>query len=185
MRIEQVADLAELGARAAGEILSVLRDRQSADDIPCLALTGGRGGAQVLIGLRDHAERDSVDWKRVRLIWGDERWVDAGHADRNDLLADDTLLAAVETDPTLVHRVPGPDSGLSLDAAAAQYAEIVSALDRIDIAINGVGEDGHVASIFPGRGDGTAPGTAEAPAASAMRACSSLSTSMITPPLSI
>ena len=153
MRIERVADLADLGSRAAGEILSVFRERQAAGGVPCLVLTGGRGGAQVLIGLRDHADRDTVDWKRVRLIWGDERWAPAGHADRNDLLADDSLLGAVETDPELVHRIAGPDSGLSLDEAAAQYAAIVDRIDRIDIAVNGVGEDGHVASIFPGRDD--------------------------------
>lgn len=168
MRVEQLADLTELGARAADEAVRLIRERQAAGDIPCLALTGGRGGAQLLIGLRDHPERDSIDWKRVRLIWGDERWLDAGDADRNDLLADETLLAAVETDASLVHRVPGPDSGLTLDEAAAQYAAVVDSIARIDLAVNGVGEDGHVASLFPGRDDLLRDG-AEVPSAFAVR----------------
>lgn len=153
MRIERVADLADMGDRAAGEVLGLLRERQTQGSLPCVVLTGGRGGAQLLIGLRDHAERDTVDWRRVRFVWGDERWVPSGHADRNDLLADESLFAAVETDPALVHRVPGPDSGLTLDEAAEQYAALVSGIERIDLAVNGVGEDGHVASLFPGRSD--------------------------------
>lgn len=153
MRIVEGASLEELGAQAAGEIIEVCRTRQAEGSIPAIVLTGGRGGAQLLIGLRDHADRDSVDWKRVRLLWGDERWLPAGDSERNDYLADQSLLAAVETNPALVHRIAASGAGVTLDEAAAAYAQIVDGLDRIDVAVNGVGEDGHVASIFPGRED--------------------------------
>ena len=153
MRIVEGADLAELGALAASEVIEVCLARQAEGEIPVIVLTGGRGGAQLLNGLRDHAKRDLVDWKRVRLLWGDERWLPAGDSERNDFLADESLLGAVETDPALVHRIAASDEGLSLDEAAAAYAAIVAGLDRIDIVVNGVGEDGHVASVFPGRED--------------------------------
>lgn len=152
-RVERVADLQALGEAVAAALIEVCRERQEAGAVPCAVLTGGRAGAQVLLAVRDHAERDSVDWGRVRFLWGDERFVPAGDEDRNDLLADQSLFAAVETDPTLVHRVPAADSGLSLDEAAAEYAGIVDRVERIDVALSGVGEDGHVASLFPGRSE--------------------------------
>lgn len=153
LRVERVADLASLGSAVATGVIEVCRARQSEGAVPCIVLTGGSGGERVLQDLADHPDRDSVDWHRVSFLWGDERWAPRGHEDRNDKLADDTLFAAVRVDPELVHRVPVSDSGLSLDEAAAAYAEVLEGIARIDLALNGVGPDGHVASLFPGRED--------------------------------
>lgn len=164
LRIERAADLEDLGVRVAAAAIEVCRARQAAGAVPCVVLTGGSGGERVLRALASHPDLGSVDWRRVRFLWGDERWAPRGHDDRNDRLADDTLFAAVETDPALVHRVPGSDSGIGLDEAAARYSEVVAGIGRIDLALNGVGPDGHVASLFPGRDDllGAGPGTPDA-----------------------
>lgn len=151
VEVEQRADPASLWAALASALIGVCRTRQAEGAVPCLVLTGGSGGEGVLQALARHAQRDTVDWSRVRFLWGDERWAPAAHEDRNDGLADDTLFAAVRVDPALVHRVPTSDAGLSLDEAAEAYAEVVAGIERIDVALNGVGPDGHVASLFPGR----------------------------------
>jgi len=153
VHVEQRADPASLWAALASALIGVCRARQAEGAVPCLVLTGGSGGEGVLRALAGHARRDAVDWSRVRFLWGDERWAPAGHEDRNDKLADDTLFAVVPTDPALVHRAPASDAGLSLDEAAEAYAGIVAGVERIDLALNGVGPDGHVASLFPGRDD--------------------------------
>lgn len=153
LHIERAADLSELGAAIADALIAGCRSRQSAGAVPCIVLTGGSGGERVLRDLAAHPDLGAVDWRRVRFLWGDERWVPRGDEERNDRLADETLFAAVDVDPDLVHRVPAADSGLPLDAAAAAYAEMVRGIDRIDFALNGVGPDGHVASLFPGRDD--------------------------------
>lgn len=152
-RIERRGDLASLCTAVASAIIATCASRQAAGEVPCLVLTGGGGGAGVLGALARHPARDSIDWSRVRFLWGDERWVAAGHEDRNDRLADESLFAVVETDPGLVHRMPASDSGLSLEDAATSYAQTVSGIARIDVALSGVGPDGHVASLFPGRQD--------------------------------
>ncbi len=151
MRISQHPTLDELAHALAGAFIEVCRQRQGDGGVPCAVLTGGSGGERVLEALSSHPDRDTVEWTRVRFIWGDERWVPSGHEDRNDLLADRTLFDAVAVDPSLVHRVAGPDSGLTLDEAAGAYAAVVHGIDRIDVALNGVGPDGHIASLFPGR----------------------------------
>lgn len=153
MRVERVLDLPALGEAVASGLIAVCRERQRSGGVPCIVLTGGRSGAQVLLAVRDHPDRDTVDWSRVRFLWGDERWAPAGHADRNDVLADESLFAAVETDTTLVHRVSASDSGATLDEAAAAYADVVARVPRVDVVLSGVGEDGHVASLFPGRSE--------------------------------
>ncbi|RGE17937.1 6-phosphogluconolactonase [Leucobacter sp. wl10] len=163
-RIERVADLDALGSAAASGLIDLCLARQEEGAVPCVVLTGGGGGERVLRGLVAHPRLGSVDWQRVRFLWGDERWVPAGHGDRNDRLADDTLFAAVRVDPALVHRAPASDCGLSLDEAASAYAELVAGIPRIDLSLNGVGPDGHIASLFPGREDllRADPGTPDA-----------------------
>lgn len=153
MRIERSETARDLAASCATRLLEVCRLAQAGGRIPTVVLTGGSMGAATLTALATHDERDRIDWSRVRFLWGDERWVPAGHDDRNDRLADERLFGAVGVDPALVHRAAGPDSGLTLEEAASGYADVVDRIDRIDVALNGVGPDGHIASLFPGRDD--------------------------------
>lgn len=168
MRTVAAPDLDALCVELAAELIGIVRNRQAEGAVPCVVLTGGSGGAASLAALAAHPDRDAVDWSRVRFLWGDERWLPAGDPERNDRLADDTLFAAVGVDPLLVHRVGAAGGDLSLDEAAGEYARLVDGIDRIDVAINGVGPDGHVASLFPGRPEIGLVG-AEAPAAVAVR----------------
>lgn len=167
LRIERYADPGSVADALAGAAISVLRARQQEGAVPCIVLTGGSMGEASLAALGTHPERDSVDWRRVHFLWGDERWKPAGDAERNDKLADDTLFARVETDPALVHRVAPSNGPLDIDEAAAAYAEIVDGIERIDVSLCGVGPDGHVASLFPGRAELDIVG-ADAPSAIAV-----------------
>ncbi|MBL3687111.1 6-phosphogluconolactonase [Leucobacter zeae] len=168
MRTAVFAGVDELADALAAELLAVLRDRQADGAIPCVVLTGGTGGAAALAALARRSGEPGVDWSRVRFLWGDERWLPTGDPERNDRLADDSLFAAVRVARELVHRAAASDSGTSLDAAAADYAGVVDAVDRIDVAIAGVGPDGHVASLFPGRPELRVVGP-DAPSAVAVR----------------
>jgi 6-phosphogluconolactonase len=100
-----------------------------------------------------------VEWSRVDFWWGDERFLPAGHPDRNETQARAALLDALPVNPDRVHPMPpsdGPD-GDDPEAAAARYAANLAAaarpgtalLPHFDVVLLGVGEDGHVASVFP------------------------------------
>lgn len=121
-----------------------------------VVLTGGSVGIAVLHAIGMHSDRDAVDWARVHVWWGDERWVPREHADRNAVQAREALLDLVALDPAKIHAFPASDDGLDLDQAAAQYREeLLTAGDGgmppFAITFLGVGPDGHIASLFPER----------------------------------
>jgi 6-phosphogluconolactonase len=152
--VEVYPDLAAVAATAAARFVARLAEEQAARGQASVVLTGGRSGAAIYSAVRDSPDRARVDWGRLDVWWGDERFLPAGHPDRNETQARAALLDAVPLDPARVHPMPatdGPD-GDDPEAAAARYTREV-ALARFDLLLLGVGEDGHVASLFPGYPD--------------------------------
>jgi 6-phosphogluconolactonase len=153
---------ADVLARAVAARLAVrLLDAQNERGHACVVLTGGSIANRMYAALRASPARDAVDWSRVELWWGDERFVAADHPHRNAGQAREALLDALPLDPARVHPMPaadGPDGG-DPEAAAARYAEELAAaarpgtaaLPHFDVCLLGVGPDGHVASVFPGQ----------------------------------
>lgn len=153
------ADPDVLAQAVAARLIVRLIDAQAERGSACVVLTGGRVAAAVYRAVRDLPASDAVDWSRVDVWWGDERFLPAGDPDRNETQARAALLDALPLDPARVHPMPssdGPD-GPDPEAAAARYAVALAAaakpghatLPHFDVLMLGVGEDGHVASVFP------------------------------------
>ncbi|HEX6341525.1 6-phosphogluconolactonase [Umezawaea sp.] len=149
-----------LAAATAARLLTRLVDAQAARGSASLVLTGGRTGTAVLEHLRALPALHAVDWSRVDLYWGDERFLPSGHPDRNETQARAALLDHIPVDPARVHAVEASDGrfGDDPDAAAEAYADVLAEAARpedhgsvpsFDVCLLGVGEEGHVASIFP------------------------------------
>jgi 6-phosphogluconolactonase len=123
-----------------------------------VVLTGGSMGIAVLAAIAASRKRDSVDWSRVNVWWGDERWLPAGDPERNETQARSALLDHVPLDPARVHPFAASDAGVELDAAATAYAQELrsnaqrnEAQPHFDVTFLGMGPDGHIASLFPER----------------------------------
>jgi 6-phosphogluconolactonase len=149
-------DAAAVAAAAADRLVSRVVEAQASGDVASLVLTGGGVGIGTLKALAVDERRSAIDWRRVELWWGDERFLPAGDEQRNDAQAWSVLLDHVELDRSLVHPMPGPDGpdGDDPEAAAARYAaELLAAghgeAPEFDVLMLGVGPEGHVASIFP------------------------------------
>ncbi len=131
-----LATAEEVAEAAAAEIADVLRGGAQS-----LVLAGGTTPKRCYELL---AELD-VQWGRVSVLFGDERCVPPDHPDSNYRMVKESLLDRVA--PATVYRMPaelGPDEG------ADAYAEVVANVAPLDLVLLGVGEDGHVASLFPG-----------------------------------
>jgi 6-phosphogluconolactonase len=149
----QHRDSDQLAAALAARLVTVLIDAQAEGRVPSVVLTGGTVARAVHRAVRDSPARDAVDWSRVDLWWGDERFVPAGDPERNETQAREDLLDAVSVSPDRVHPMPASDGefGDDVDAAAQAYADLLGAsAESFDLLMLGMGPDGHVASLFPG-----------------------------------
>jgi 6-phosphogluconolactonase len=167
-----VPDADILASTVAARLVVKIIDAQAERGWASVVLTGGRVAAKVLRSVRELPASDAIDWSRVDLWWGDERFLPAGDPDRNETQAREALLDALPLDRARVHAMPasdGPD-GDDAKAAADRYARELAAaakpgsstLPHFDVLMLGVGEDGHVASIFPEHPGGYETGTVAA-----------------------
>jgi 6-phosphogluconolactonase len=87
-------------------------------------------------------------WDRWWIYHGDERCLPLEDGERNSLVADEAWLKRVPIPRSQVFAIPAE---LGAEAAARAYEPVVEAALPFDLVLLGIGEDGHTASLFPGR----------------------------------
>ncbi|MFM7213173.1 MAG: 6-phosphogluconolactonase [Actinomycetota bacterium] len=147
-------DADSLAAAVAAALVAAIRQAQARRGVADIVLTGGGIGIKSLAAVRSTPGADGVDWSRVNVWWGDERYLPAGDPDRNETQARAALLDALPLDPLRVHPMPA-DTG-DADDAARTYADLLRVdageardVPAFDVLMLGMGPEGHVASLFP------------------------------------
>jgi 6-phosphogluconolactonase len=118
-------------------------------------VTGGTVGIANLASLA-RLDDGSVDWSRVHVWWGDERFVEKISGDRNAVQARSAWLSRSAVPESNIHEFPASDQGLDLHAASqlferelAAFSSTDAAYPEFDLLLLGMGPDGHIASLFP------------------------------------
>jgi 6-phosphogluconolactonase len=163
--IQTFTDLETLSEAAAAEIAAIAAASVAARGRFIIALAGGNTPRRTyeLLAERD---RDAKDWRHTDVVFGDERNVPPADERSNYRMARDALLAHVPVSDQRVHTVP--TEAPSADRAAEEYEQTLrrvvmnarstasGAIDpaadgtpTVDLALLGLGVDGHTASLFP------------------------------------
>jgi 6-phosphogluconolactonase len=158
--IDVLPDAAAL-ARAAAERFVVAAERAIADhERFVVALSGGSTPRRMYELLAKDSFASRVSWSRVHLLWGDERCVPPTDPESNYRMAREALLDHVPLPAENVHRMHGEDdparAAQSYEAMLRELLHTPNGPPRsdpersIDLALLGLGDNGHTASIFPG-----------------------------------
>lgn len=154
--IEKYADADALVAAAGDRLVGAITGAIDARGVAYVVLTGGGTGVKLLKHVGAHGA--AIEWSKVHLFWGDDRYVPAADDDRNDKQAREALLDHIEIPAANVHAMPASDGefGDSIDDAAAAYADVLAAVaddgapvPEFDVHLLGMGGEGHVNSLFP------------------------------------
>ncbi|MFE3292382.1 6-phosphogluconolactonase [Rhodococcus sp. NPDC059234] len=153
--VQTFDDSDALTTAAAAQFVDVIVAAQAERGSASIVLTGGGNGIGLLRKLRENP--GAIDWSAVDVFWGDERFLPAGHADRNEVQAHEALLDHVPVVPARLHPMPYGDGAYAgdPDAAAHAYEHLLAAhatggpIPDFDVHLLGMGGEGHVNSLFP------------------------------------
>ena len=134
---------AEDTAKAAAEYLAELITKTLKKQKLChIALPGGSTPAKCFAYLT----KKNLNWQNIHWYLGDERCYPVGHAERNDTMIREHLWLPIHCPDNNIHPM---QTELGAEAAAEQYSKVIEQIGTLDIALLGMGEDGHTASLFP------------------------------------
>jgi len=143
-----IADAITLGQALASDVEAEGTRAIAARGKFTLAIPGGSVASTFFLQLAQL----SFDWSRTEFFWTDERAVSPDDPESNYGIARSLWLQPAGVPSKQIHRMPADRS--DLETAAREYADelrrIAGDPPVLDLVLLGVGEDGHVASLFPG-----------------------------------
>lgn len=143
--VEHQTELARVFAEWLAAVLTRAIDERGQ---AALALPGGSAAALLL----PEFARTGLDWAKLHLFWGDERAVPPDDPESNYGLGRRLLIDPARIPSAHVHRMEAERE--PLHEAAERYSDtlvrVLGSPPRLDVALLGLGPDGHVCSLFPG-----------------------------------
>ncbi len=115
-----------------------------------VALSGGSTPDAMYLYLSSKEYTSVIEWEKIYFFWSDERYVDFNDEENNSLRAINNFLSLIRMDASRVFRV---NVELPVEEAAVEYEQTLRQIAgnemEVDICFLGMGDDGHIASIFP------------------------------------
>jgi 6-phosphogluconolactonase len=154
--VETYPDSGLLVEATGNRLIDTIQTAVAARGQALIVLTGGGNGIALLQYLATHGHQ--IDWSKVHLFWGDDRYVPEDDDERNYKQARAALLDHIDIPSSNVHAMPASDGefGADLAAAALAYEQVLAAnaqpgypTPNFDVHLLGMGPEGHINSLFP------------------------------------
>jgi 6-phosphogluconolactonase len=152
MLLRSFPSLAFLSDAVARELAKIAKEAIAERGQFTIALSGGET-PRTLYDILAKDYQSALDWKHVRFLWGDERYVRRDDPASNYRMAKESLFDHIPVTPDNVY--PVNTALANPEKAAANYSTELSltiggSLPSFDLILLGLGNDGHTASLFPG-----------------------------------
>jgi 6-phosphogluconolactonase len=135
-------DEMSLSKALAQEVLNIAKKSIFKKDCFSIVLTGG----QSVLNLYKILSKSDSNWEKWHIYIGDERFLPVGHKDRNDQTINEIWLDNSTIPKKNIHFIKAE---LGLLEARAEYENTLKRIDKFDVVLLSMGEDGHIASLFP------------------------------------
>ena len=150
----------ELAATSASAWLDEIAAANHAARPHCVALSGGRIALKFFTSVVAQTKAREISLGLVHFFWADERCVPPDDAESNFRAAHELLFAPLRINDAQIHRIHGEDSPeIAAQKATMDICHVApknsAGQPVLDLIFLGMGEDGHVASLFPGKMEGT------------------------------
>ncbi len=145
----------ELADAVASAWLDEIENANHAGRQHHVALSGGRITQKFFASVVEQSKTRKVSFAQVQFFWADERCLPPTDSDSNFKLANDLLFTPLKISPEQIHRLRGEDNPEAAAESAEReirrvISEEVAGQPVLDLIFLGLGEDGHIASLFPG-----------------------------------
>lgn len=151
MKFHVFENAAELSVGAAKWMTDLISEKLRSQNSFSLLLSGGNTPKELYRTLA--GGKFNIDWKRINIFFGDERFVPFSDDLNNGKVAYDLLLKPFGVPGSQIHFI---DTAVGRDESALEYEKTLHKYfsgdgPTFDLALLGMGNDGHTLSLFPGQ----------------------------------
>ena len=147
--------ISEMAEELVNEFHKYVKELSEKKNQVNIVLSGGSSPATFFrrLGSFNTIDSKKINWRLIHLFWGDERCVAPTHQDSNYGMASRFLIRSIDIPEQNIHRIKG--EGIPTDEALV-YSDFLKSnvplrnnFPAFDWIFLGIGNDGHIASIFP------------------------------------
>jgi 6-phosphogluconolactonase len=155
MKLQVYENAEQLSKSVANWFIQTVKNTLQKQPRCCIALAGGNTPKQLYSLLAQPMYQSQIDWSKIHVFWGDERFVPFHDERNNAKMAFDTLLNKVPIPKNQIHIMQ--TEGISAQQSAANYEAVLHSYfsdhnsATFDLFLLGMGDDGHALSLFPGK----------------------------------